>query len=166
MVLGIEPEPPVGTWIESTEAVEFWLRRLPKAHAAACRLIYIHGKSQDEAATEVGCSKSYLSRLHREAINWLIREYHQAGAAQDDHSSRRDRIERSGRPIGRGQMGVCMSIEILADRSDDEALLLVAELGVDRQGEGLSGGRFGDRENRPACGPAGAKQGCRCSGIG
>ena len=88
VVLGVEPEPPVGTWIESTEAVEFWLRRLPRAHAAACRLIYIHGKSQDEAASEVSCSKSYLSRLHREAINWLIRDYHLVVAAQANRSSR------------------------------------------------------------------------------
>jgi RNA polymerase sigma factor (sigma-70 family) len=83
MVLGVEPDPPVGTWIESTEAVEFWLRRLPRAHAAACRLIYIHGKSQDQVAVEIGCSKSYLSRLHREAINSLIRDYHVVAAAHE-----------------------------------------------------------------------------------
>ena len=87
-VLGIRPERPVGTWIESTEAVEVWLSRLPKAHAAACRLIYIHGKSQDEVATEVGCSKSYLSRLHREAITWLIRDYHQAIGVHQGHPPR------------------------------------------------------------------------------
>jgi RNA polymerase sigma factor (sigma-70 family) len=80
-VLGIDPEPPVGTQIESTEIVEFWLRRLPKAHAVACRLIYIDGKSQDEVAELVGCSKSYVSRVHRDAINWLIRDYHDAIAA-------------------------------------------------------------------------------------
>jgi RNA polymerase sigma factor (sigma-70 family) len=86
-VLGIQPDPPVGTWIEATEAVEGWLKRLPKTHAAACRLIYIHGKSQDEVASEVGCSKSYLSRLHREAITWLIRDYHEARAARAESSS-------------------------------------------------------------------------------
>ena len=58
--------------MESTEAVEKWIRRLPRAQAAACRLIYLHGKSQDEAAELVGCSKSYMSRLHREAIARLI----------------------------------------------------------------------------------------------
>jgi RNA polymerase sigma factor (sigma-70 family) len=87
VVLGIEPEPPVGSSIESTEVVEFWLRRLPKAHAAACRLIYIHGKSQDQVAAAVGCSKSYLSRVHREAINWLIRNYHEAIAAHEGCTS-------------------------------------------------------------------------------
>ena len=43
-------------------------------------------------------------------------------------------------------MGMRMSIEVLANRSHDEVLLLVAELGVDRQGEGLAGGRLGDRK--------------------
>jgi RNA polymerase sigma factor (sigma-70 family) len=85
-VLGIEPEPPVGTWLEATEAVEYWLKRLPKAHAVACRLIYIHGKSQDQVASEVGCSKSYLSRLHREAITWLIRDYHETRANRAEDS--------------------------------------------------------------------------------
>ena len=69
-------------WIESPDAVEDWLSHLPRAHAAACRLIYIDGKSQDEAAAEVGCSKSYLSRLHREAVTWLIRKYHQTKLAR------------------------------------------------------------------------------------
>jgi len=57
-VLGAEQGSPVGAEMESTEAVEKWLRRLPRAQAAACRLIYLHGKSQDEAAALVGCSKS------------------------------------------------------------------------------------------------------------
>jgi RNA polymerase sigma factor (sigma-70 family) len=91
VVLGIEPDEPVGTRIEAVEAVEHWLKRLPRAHAAACRLIYIHGKSQDEAASEVGCSKSYLSRVHREAINWLIREYHEISARDRGRPEMRDR---------------------------------------------------------------------------
>jgi RNA polymerase sigma factor (sigma-70 family) len=77
-VLGPEPARPVGSEIESTEAVEEWLRRLPRAHAAACRLIYLDGRSQDEAAAILGCSKSYMSRLHRDAINRLIQDYHEA----------------------------------------------------------------------------------------
>jgi RNA polymerase sigma factor (sigma-70 family) len=73
-VLGVEADRPVGARIESTDAVEDWLRRLPKAHAAACRLIYLDGKSQDEVAALVGVSKSYLSRLHQEALSWLIQD--------------------------------------------------------------------------------------------
>jgi RNA polymerase sigma factor (sigma-70 family) len=75
-VLGSEPDRPVGAEIESIEAVERWLRRLPRAQAAACRLIYLQGMSQDEAAAFLGCSKSYMSRLHRGAIARLIDEYH------------------------------------------------------------------------------------------
>jgi RNA polymerase sigma factor (sigma-70 family) len=84
-VIGKQPLPPIGEKLETSEAVEFWLRRLPRPHAMACRLIYIEGKSQDEAAVQVGCSKSYFSRLHREAITWLIREY-RAVCAQEEES--------------------------------------------------------------------------------
>jgi len=77
-VLGAEQPCPVGAEIESAEAVEVWLRRLPRAQATACRLIYLHGMSQDEAAALVGCSKSYMSRLHRDAISRLIQDYHAA----------------------------------------------------------------------------------------
>jgi RNA polymerase sigma factor (sigma-70 family) len=86
-VIGIRPDRPIGTQIEATEAVEEWLKRLPRAHAAACRLIYLGGKSQDEAAALVGCSKSFLSRLHREAITSLIRDYQAARASQDQEIS-------------------------------------------------------------------------------
>jgi RNA polymerase sigma factor (sigma-70 family) len=81
-VIGINPDRPVGTDIEATEAVEDWLRRLPRAHSAACRLIYIDGKSQEEAAAIVGCSKSYISRLHQEAMTWLIHEVQRGHASQ------------------------------------------------------------------------------------
>jgi RNA polymerase sigma factor (sigma-70 family) len=77
-----EQDRPVGAEMESTEAVEKWLSRLPRTQAAACRLIYLHGKSQDEAAALLGCSKSYMSRLHREAISRLIQDYHAASGPQ------------------------------------------------------------------------------------
>ena len=73
-VIGKQPAPPTGATMERTEEVERYLRRLPRVHAQACRFIYIDGKSQDEAAALLGCSKSYLSRLHRDAIDWLIRD--------------------------------------------------------------------------------------------
>ena len=85
-VIGILPEPPLGAAVEVAEAVEQWLRKLPKAHAAVCRLIYLHGKSQEEAANLVSCSKSFVSRIHREAITWLIQDYQQACAGRNTGS--------------------------------------------------------------------------------
>ncbi|MGE3819132.1 MAG: sigma-70 family RNA polymerase sigma factor [Isosphaeraceae bacterium] len=70
-VLGTEPDPPVGQELESTEFVEHWLRKLPARHAAACREIYLRGKSQGEAALAIGCSKSRLSYLHKESIELI-----------------------------------------------------------------------------------------------
>jgi RNA polymerase sigma factor (sigma-70 family) len=71
-VIGITPEPPVGQQIEQLEAFEAWLEKLPRAHAAACRLIYLHDKTQYEAAKTVRRSQATFSRLHSEAINMLI----------------------------------------------------------------------------------------------
>jgi RNA polymerase sigma factor (sigma-70 family) len=79
-VIGITPERPVGTDVEAIEVFEDWLSRLPRTHAAACRLIYIEGMSQEEAAEVVGCSKSTLSRLHHDAITRLTREVRDARA--------------------------------------------------------------------------------------
>jgi RNA polymerase sigma factor (sigma-70 family) len=81
-VIGINPERPVGADIEATEFVEDWLSRLPRAQATACRLIYIDGKSQEEAAEVVGCSRSNFSRLHQNAITWLFEEFRHARASQ------------------------------------------------------------------------------------
>ena len=67
-VLGAEPDRPVGEEHESNEFVESCFKKLPAKHAEACRQIYIHGKSQSEAALAVGCSKSRLSYLHKEAL--------------------------------------------------------------------------------------------------
>jgi RNA polymerase sigma factor (sigma-70 family) len=73
---GLSAEKPVGAEIESIEDVESWLARLPKSHALACRLIYLSGKSHDEVAAMLGCSRSSLSRIHQEALTWLINDYH------------------------------------------------------------------------------------------
>lgn len=70
-VLGQEPDAPVGAASEAVEAVEAWLRKLPPRHAAACRQIYLHGKTQTEAAAKLGCSQSRLCCLHREALAML-----------------------------------------------------------------------------------------------
>jgi RNA polymerase sigma factor (sigma-70 family) len=53
------------------ENLELWLRRLPAKHAAACREIYLYGKSQSEAAEALGCSQSRLSTLHRQSLHML-----------------------------------------------------------------------------------------------
>ena len=69
--VGREPEPPVGHRVESIDAVEAQLRKLPKMHAAALRRIYVEDKTQSQVARELGCSQSRLSFLHREAIAML-----------------------------------------------------------------------------------------------
>jgi RNA polymerase sigma factor (sigma-70 family) len=74
-VIGKEPLPPTDAALERTDEVERCLRRLPRLHAQACRFLYIEGKTQEEAAALLGCSKSYLSRVHRDAIDWLIRDH-------------------------------------------------------------------------------------------
>jgi RNA polymerase sigma factor (sigma-70 family) len=70
-VLGIEPDRPVGWEIESRDAVDRWLRKLPARHAAACREIYLLGKSQLEAARAIGLSQSRLCSMHRDALEML-----------------------------------------------------------------------------------------------
>lgn len=67
-VVNCSPDRPVGEEFEAVEFVEHWLRKLPARHAAACREIYVHGRTQGEAADNVGCSKSRLSYLHKESL--------------------------------------------------------------------------------------------------
>lgn len=74
-VLGAVPDEPVGAELEAIDYVESWLRKLPPKHAEACRQIYIHDRSQSEAAAKVGCSKSRLSYLHKESIELLKDEW-------------------------------------------------------------------------------------------
>lgn len=64
-------EPQVGRELETLETVELLLRKLPPKHAEACRQIYLEGKTQNEAAEWLGCSKSRLSYLHKESIELL-----------------------------------------------------------------------------------------------
>ncbi|HEU5117432.1 MAG TPA: sigma-70 family RNA polymerase sigma factor [Isosphaeraceae bacterium] len=70
-VVGIEPDPPVGWEIDTIDAVDGWLGKLPPKHAAACRQIYILGKSQLEAAQAIGLSQSRLCSMHRDALQML-----------------------------------------------------------------------------------------------
>jgi RNA polymerase sigma factor (sigma-70 family) len=87
-VLGITGDEPTGAQIESLEAVEAWLRRLPETHALTCRLIYLGGKTQDEVAHLLGFSTSHVSRMHADALSFLI----------DDFKARRFRYEDSHPP--------------------------------------------------------------------
>ncbi len=59
---------------EQTEALESYFRRLPREQAKACRLMYIDGKTQAEAAELLGYSRAYLSRLHQNALDSLRRD--------------------------------------------------------------------------------------------
>ena len=86
---GLSAEKPVGAEIESMEDVETWLGRLPKAHAMACRLIYLSGKSQNEVATMLGYSRSQLCRMHHEALSWLIDDYNATRAGRRQPAERK-----------------------------------------------------------------------------
>ena len=135
--------------------------------ASACRLIYLEGRSQEEAAALLGYSKAHLSRLHRDALESAEsrvrgpavlsgpcprrdveltippREFRRARTTRPVWSQPlATRLRRPGRPPGEH----AMTIEELADRADDVALLLVGQLGIHRQGERLARGRFGDGE--------------------
>jgi RNA polymerase sigma factor (sigma-70 family) len=78
-------EQPVGARIESIDDIERWLKRLPRTHALACRMIYLSGKGQEEVASLLGFSKSYLSRIHNEALRLLLDDYN-AGALRGEPS--------------------------------------------------------------------------------
>jgi RNA polymerase sigma factor (sigma-70 family) len=70
-VLNSQPDEPVGTELERHETVEAWIGRLPRPHSQAFRLIYLDGRTQEEAAELVGCSKASISRLHDQGLSWL-----------------------------------------------------------------------------------------------
>ena len=70
-VLGSEPDAPTGSEIEGLEYVESLFKKIPARHAEACREIYIKGLSHGQAAKSLGCSKSRLCYLHREALDMI-----------------------------------------------------------------------------------------------
>ena len=79
-VLVASQPPPVGDDVDDIDAVEHWLRRLPRRHATVCRLYYIYGKTQAEIAEVVGCSQSEITRVHRKSIDLLSEPYDPAAA--------------------------------------------------------------------------------------
>ncbi len=86
-VLGTEPDAPVGQNFEAVEFVENRLRKLPPKHAEACRQIYLHDRTQGEAAQYVGCSKSRLSYLHKESLD-LLKDAWEYESRKKDGSNR------------------------------------------------------------------------------
>lgn len=76
----IRPEAPPERDIERRDAVEDILRRLPRSEAIACRSIYVDGRSSEETAQVLGCSKGHLSRLHNGALERIRRVYREAMA--------------------------------------------------------------------------------------
>jgi RNA polymerase sigma factor (sigma-70 family) len=83
-VLNTTYDRPAGEEDEAVEYVESCLRKLPKKHAAACREVYLNGKTQAEAAEAIGCSKSRLSYLHKEGLEMIkeARDYEEARLAR------------------------------------------------------------------------------------
>ena len=74
-VLVASTPPGVGTDVDDIDEVEHWLRKLPKRHAAVCRLYYVNGKTQSEMEVVVGCSQSEITRLHKKSIDLLSEPY-------------------------------------------------------------------------------------------
>jgi RNA polymerase sigma factor (sigma-70 family) len=77
-VLAVNP-PPVGSEFEDVDAVEHWLRKLPKKHASVCRMQYLYGKTQMEIAAKLGCSQAEVTRLHRKSLELLSDPYDAEG---------------------------------------------------------------------------------------
>ena len=77
-VIGRRPEGPPGKDFELPEAVESIIRLLPRSQANACRMLYVEGKSFGETAEALGCTKSYVSRLHSDALERLRHDYREA----------------------------------------------------------------------------------------
>ncbi len=74
-LIGVEPDEPVGSELETLETLQDWIGQLPRLQAQAFRYIYLDGKTQQEAAALVGCSKSNLNRIHSEGLRSLRQTY-------------------------------------------------------------------------------------------
>ena len=70
-LIGVSPDQPVGSELESLETLENWLGQLPRLHAQVFRHIYLDGKTQRETAALVGCSVWKLNRVHSEGLSCL-----------------------------------------------------------------------------------------------
>jgi len=70
-VVTAEADGPVGAELEAAEEIERWLSKLPRRHSLACRQIYVHDMTYDEAARSLGCSQSRVAYMHRQAMDML-----------------------------------------------------------------------------------------------
>lgn len=77
--VGITPDGPIGSEIDAVEEVESHLRPMSTLQAWICRQIYLEGKSPEEVAQIMDCTRSYVSRLHREAIEFLSERFRNRG---------------------------------------------------------------------------------------
>ncbi|WP_152053678.1 sigma-70 family RNA polymerase sigma factor [Tautonia marina] len=59
---------PIGAEMEAVEAVETWLKKLPRQHAETCRMIYLEEKTHAEVAERLGFSPSRITYIHLEAL--------------------------------------------------------------------------------------------------
>jgi RNA polymerase sigma factor (sigma-70 family) len=78
-VLNATPDDPVGTDLETLDEVEDCLRQLPQGHSVAFRHLYLEGRSQEEAATLVGCSAAKICRMHSQGLSWLKQSHARSG---------------------------------------------------------------------------------------
>ena len=62
---------PVGAEMEAVEALESWMRKLPRQHAQACRMIYLDDRTHAEVARALGVSPSRITYLHLESLAML-----------------------------------------------------------------------------------------------
>ena len=74
-LIGVEPDEPVGSELETLDTVENWIGQLPRLQARAFRHIYLDGKTQAETAALVGCSKCTLNRMHSRGLSSLQEVY-------------------------------------------------------------------------------------------
>lgn len=63
--------PPIGAELEAVEAIEEWLRKLPRQHADICRMIYLDEMTRAEIAEVVGFSSSRITYIHLESLAML-----------------------------------------------------------------------------------------------
>ncbi len=117
VLIAVSP-PPVGAEFDDIDAVEHWLKKLPKKHATVCRQYYLHGKTQAEIAEVLGCSQAEVTRLHKKAIEFLAEPYDADGKANQNHWIRR-RAGRKAQPIEAFELETEVEVELELEASLD-----------------------------------------------